>query len=423
MLFRSILDKYGCTSQKIRAGYIRIVTPVANFSMSDSASTCPPLIVQFTNTSSNQSTYNWDFGDGTFSSAASPSHFYNVAGTYFAKLTITGPGGCTSTQSKKIFIRGPKGSFRYQDFQGCKPLTVNFKASTQDRTSFIWDFNDGTTIVTNDSLISHTYTVPGIYVPKMIIKDIAGCTVPITGVDTIVVSGVTAAFTADTLLLCSKGEVQFTNNTLSNDLITAYLWNFGDGSSSTQAAPSHFYAGEGVFTPTLKVETAMGCKDSTRAVLPVKVVKTPSIALTQSPNGCVPVNFNIAGTLLNNDTSAINWQWQFSDGRTATSKLITQMPFASAGVYDTRLVATNSSGCKDTVRTQVQAFALPIVNAGADKTICQGRGQAITATGAASYTWSPATGLSCATCPSPIAIPAVATAYQVTGKRDRKSVV
>ena len=412
----NIQDQYGCTSQKIRATYIRVVTTVASFSMSDSTGTCPPLIVQFTNTSTNQSTYNWDFGDGTFSSTASPSHFYNVAGTYFAKLTITGPGGCTSTQTKKIFIRGPKGSFSYQNIQGCKPLTVNFKASTQDRTSFIWDFNDGTTIVTNDSMVSHTYTVPGIYVPKMILKDAAGCTVPITGRDTIVVSGVTAAFAADTQLICSKGNVQFTNNTLSNDMITAYLWNFGDGTSSTQASPSHYYAGEGVFAPSLKVITAMGCKDSTRAGLPIKVVKTPSIGLTQSPNGCVPINFNLGGTLLNNDTSAIAWKWDFSDGRTVSGRAVNQILFATDGTFDSKLVATNSSGCKDTASTQLQAFPLPKVNAGADKTICQGRGQAITATGAASYTWSPATGLTCATCPSPIATPAVATTYQVTGK-------
>lgn len=412
----SITDAYGCISQKLRPAYIRVVTPRANFTMSDSASTCPPLIVQFTNTSSNQSTYNWDFGDGTFSTAASPSHFYNVAGTYFAKLSITGAGGCTSMLSKKIVIRGPKGSFSYQNLQGCKPLTVRFRATTQDRTSFVWDFNDGTTVVTNDSIISHTYTAPGIYVPKMILKDAAGCTVPITGSDTVVVSGVTAAFSADTLLRCSQGNVQFTNSTVSNDLITGYLWNFGDGTTSTDTSPSHFYAGEGYFTASLSVITAMGCKDSLRATLPVRVVKTPSIGITQSANGCVPVNFNLAGNLLNNDTSAIVWSWDFSDGRTANGKALNPMLFATAGTFNSRLVATNRSGCRDTANTQLEAFALPVVDAGQDKTICQGRGQALTAMGAASYTWSPATGLSCTTCPSPTATPATATLYRVTGK-------
>ena len=152
----SITDIYGCTDQVTKLQLIKILTPVAQFTVSDSAGTCPPLIVQFTNTSVNQSSYNWDFGDGSFSTAISPSHFYNVAGEFIARLIITGEGGCTSIQTKKIKIRGPKGSFTYNNFKGCKPLTVNFKATTQDRTSFIWDFNDGTTIATSFG-ISMTY--------------------------------------------------------------------------------------------------------------------------------------------------------------------------------------------------------------------------------------------------------------------------
>jgi gliding motility-associated-like protein len=411
----TITDSYGCTAAITKDQYITIVSPVADFSVSDSVSTCPPLIVQFTNTSSNQSTYNWDFGDGTFSSAISPSHFYNVAGIYFAKLSITGPGGCTSVKTKKIEVRGPKGSFTYQNFTGCKPLTVNFTATSQDRISFIWDFNDGTTIATNDSVIAHTYTIPGIYLPKMILKDAAGCTVPITGLDTIIVSGVNAAFTADTLLHCSNGSVQFTNATVSNDLIVSFLWDFGDGTTSTQTSPVHFYAGEGIFTPKLKAITAMGCRDSVAALIPVKIVKTPSIAVTQSSNGCVPLIMNFSGNLLNADTAAINWQWTFNDGRNTSGKIIDSILFANAGNYTATLLATNSSGCKDTTQTFIEAYALPFVNAGRDVVICQGTGQTISASGAFSYSWSPATALSCTNCASPVATPALVTQYIVTG--------
>jgi len=411
----NITDMYGCTDQIIRNQYIKILTPVASFTVSDSASTCPPLIVQFTNTSTNQSTYNWDFGDDNFSSAISPTHFYNTAGTFIAKLTITGPGGCTSVKTKTIKIRGPKGSFTYNNFTGCKPLTVNFRATTQDRTTFIWDFNDGTTIITNDSIVSHTYTVAGIYLPKMIIKDAAGCTVPIRGLDTIIVSGVKAAFSADKLLLCSSGSVSFTNATLSNDFITGYLWDFGDGTTSTLVSPTHFYAGEGIFTTKLSVITSMGCIDTLSALTPVTVVKTPSIGVTQSANGCIPVTINLAGTLLNADTSAINWQWTISDGRTASGKILNPLLFANAGNYNATLIATNSNGCKDTVNALIEAYPLPVVNAGADIMICKGIGQTLNASGAASYAWSPATGLSCTNCASPVANPLIKTKYIVTG--------
>ncbi|MBC7935118.1 MAG: PKD domain-containing protein [Rhizobacter sp.] len=411
-----ITDKYGCSSELIKNNYIRIVLPVADFMVSDSTGSCPPLIVQFSNISVNQATYRWDFGDGTFSNAASPSHFYNESGVFVAKLTITSAGGCTSVKTKTITVKGPKGSFTYTNRTGCAPLTVNFIGSTQNRSSFVWDFNDGNTITTNDSIISHTYTIPGIYLPKMILKDAAGCTVPITGKDTIFVKGITAAFTADKFLLCDNGNVQFINNSVSNDAIVSYHWNFGDGQTSSAVAPMHNYTATGIYVVKLKVTTASGCRDSVSSAQPIKIVKAPSISITQSANGCIPLLAQFTGNLLNADTAFINWQWSFSDGRIINNKTIDSLSFVNGGTYNITLSATNSSGCKDTAMSSIQAFALPGVNAGTDKSICLGSGKALNATGAASYTWSPATGLSCTNCPSPLANPAIATQYIVTGK-------
>ena len=75
-----------------------------------------------------------------------------------AKLTVTGPGGCSDTAVIPIVVRGPYGTFTYADLTGCSPLQVNFVATTRDRTSFIWDFNDGNTLTTTDSIVSHTYS-------------------------------------------------------------------------------------------------------------------------------------------------------------------------------------------------------------------------------------------------------------------------
>jgi gliding motility-associated-like protein len=410
-----ITDKYGCSNEIIKNNYVRIVLPVADFTVSDSTGSCPPLIVQFTNTSINQATYRWDFGDGTFSNAVSPSHFYNESGVFIAKLTITSAGGCTSVKTKTIRVKGPKGSFTYNNRKGCAPLTVSFKGTTQNAASFVWDFNDGTTITTNDSIITHTYTIPGIYLPKMILKDAAGCTVPVVGKDTIFVIGVDAAFTPSAAVLCDKGTIQFTNNSVSNDAITAYLWNFGDGQTSTAASPSHTYNSTGNYIVKLKVTTASGCTDSTRSAQPIRIVRSPVISATQSPNNCIPLQAKFSGNLLNPDTSAVAWKWAFSDGRIINNKVIDTMSFPIAGTYQYSLVATNSSGCKDTATGSIQAFPLPNTNAGEDRMICKGTPGQLTATGAATYTWSPATGLSCITCPAPTANPAAAAQYIVTG--------
>ena len=48
---------------------------------------------------------------------------------------------------------------------------INFTATTQDNLSFVWDFNDGNVLNTTDSTISYTYTIPGNYLPKLILID------------------------------------------------------------------------------------------------------------------------------------------------------------------------------------------------------------------------------------------------------------
>src|SRR5215213_3327017 len=170
--------------------------------MSDSFGTCPPLIVNFTNQSTDYTSALWDFGDGTFSNLKDPSHFYNTPGTFYPKLIVIGPGGCTDTFSRKIIVKGPNGSFTYQPLTGCTPLTVNFTATTQNTSSFVWDFSDGTTLSTTDSIVSHTYTAPGDFIPKMILVDASGCSFPIIGKDTVRAFSVSSGFEMNTNKLC-----------------------------------------------------------------------------------------------------------------------------------------------------------------------------------------------------------------------------
>ena len=67
--------------------------PTANFSIVNNGSTAGTAI-RFTNLSMGATSYGWDFGDGTTSTAANPSHVYASAGTYTVKLVATG-GGCS----------------------------------------------------------------------------------------------------------------------------------------------------------------------------------------------------------------------------------------------------------------------------------------------------------------------------------------
>lgn len=410
-----ITDQYGCTDSISKLKYINISLPVANFKMSDSVAACPPLNVQFNNISSNSITTNWDFGDSSFSNIDSPSHFYTYPGIYKVNLIVTSLGGCSDTLQKTITIKGPNGRFNYTPIIGCNPLYINFTAITTGTDSMIWDFNDGNILDSKDSLIKHLYTDAGIFLPKLILVNNAGCHVPIEGLNTILVNGVSPDFTFSTKALCDTEAIYFYDYSVSNDLITGYKWDFDDGSFGTGKNTVHSYLVNGNYYPQITVTTQHGCVDSMKTLIAVKVIATPQIKIVSSPDGCTPLDVYLNGQVTVADTSALTWKWTFANGQNYLLQTPPVQKYSTAGLYPISLVATNSNGCKDSVNSTIEAFITPTVNAGLDSFICKDKGIFLQATGAFSYSWSPSYGLSCSNCASPLAQPDSVTTYSVTG--------
>ena len=410
-----VFDQLGCSDTITRSNYINITVPVANFSVSDTMSTCPPLITSFSNNSSNFTSLVWDFGDATTALGNAPSHFYSISGNYNASLTVTGPGGCTSTKQQLIVVHGPRGTISYNPNSGCSPTVVNFTAHASGTNAYIWDFSDGITRTTTDSTQTHTYSIAGSYLPKAILKDTAGCIVPVLGTDTIRIYDATSGFNFNAPAFCDQGTVQFNNTSSANDIINSYTWNFGDGSTSSTQNPSHHYSAAGTFYPQLITGTIHGCLDTLVSTSPVKVVASPQALITQSADGCASLSVTFGASLSVPDTSTILWSWDFGNGNTSQSNNPAVQVYPLAGNYPVKLIATNSTGCKDTATSRVQAYSLPVINAGIDTIVCKGRGITLSASGANTYNWSPSIGLSCTDCASPIANPLMPTQYYVTG--------
>jgi gliding motility-associated-like protein len=294
-------------------------------------------------------------------------------------------------------------------------LTSSFSAHTKKNTSFVWDFNDGSTAATKDSNVVHTYTTPGKYLPKMILQDVNGCKVAITGKDSIGVYGITASFDKNSNLVCDSGTVSFANTSWTNDAIAKYYWNFGDGTSSTVAQPQHFYNRPGSYKTSLKVVTQRGCTDSILNPQPVIVNRGPKIGISGTEGACVPATIQFSGTVAKPDSSTITWNWDFANGNASAQQFPSAQTYPSSGNFTVTAIGSSSNGCSDTARKTIEIYPLPSMSIGGDTIVCYGSSQTLSVSGAQTYLWNPAKDLSCNNCSSPIAKPDSAITYHVKG--------
>lgn len=411
----SVTDQYGCKDSLIKKDYIDISMPKARFIVSDSIGNCPPLIVNFTNQSTNFVSCKWEFGDGNRSNLTNPVHYYNTAGVFYAKLIVTGQGGCTDVAVQKIVVKGPSGTLSYTPLSGCNPLTANFKANTQNTTSFVWDFSDGNTLFGNSTTVTHEYVTAGDFVPKIILTDAAGCTVPIVGDDTIRVYQVSADFETSVHRLCKEGYVQFNNKTVSNDLIASYSWDFGDGSTGTTANPLHFYKQAGVYTVKLSAFTQNGCSHTITLNDTITILPAPSVTIDGNDEVCAGTNIGFKATVNASYEPVAIWQWDLGIGKSVNTQNVPLQNYTIAGSYPITVIATAANGCKDTAVKNLAVHPLPAINAGQDEWVCYGSKTQLHASGADKYEWNISGSLSCIDCQNPAATPSVSTTYVVTG--------
>jgi PKD repeat protein len=153
--------------------------PTASFT-SDRTAGNVPLPVQFSDRSSGEVTaWQWNFGDGSFSSEANPLHTYTGGGVFTVTLTVSGPGGSntiTKLDHVTANVPGPLDvDFVANVTTGVAPLTVRFRAvnvSGQALTG-TFDFGDGTTgtVGLGNGRITHVYAAPGVYTVTLVASD------------------------------------------------------------------------------------------------------------------------------------------------------------------------------------------------------------------------------------------------------------
>ena len=175
-----------------------------------------------------------------------------------------------------------------------------------------------------------------------------------------------------------------------------YHWNFGTGAAgdtSNVKTPEFSYTKPGRYIVRLTVFSEKGChKEVTDTVNAFEglggIINGPAEV-------CPGTDVQFKGSTQLPGQPA--WKWVFHDGTVATMQNAPAMRYNTPGDYPVMLVV-NNQGCEDTVRKLLTVNAAPgTILSQREQTLCKGSSLALTASGAATYQWSPATGLSTTT--------------------------
>ncbi|OQP63157.1 hypothetical protein A3860_25020 [Niastella vici] len=287
---------------------------------------------------------NWDFGDGSKSTEASPLKSYAAAGTYTVKL-VNNFAACPDSMSQPITVQPkPVASFTSSSTYSCSvPATIQFTNTTAGSTGWHWDFGDGST--STNANPKHVYTTFGIYTVKLIVTGSNGCADSIVKQDFIQIKRPRVQLNNLPVKGCLPFTVPFTANIDVQDNIVAYNWDFGDGTGSTHMAPVKTYTTEGSYTVKLVITTAGGCTDSIVMPNAVQTAPHPKADFTANQRD---VCRSQAIQFTNQSVPAGDqWLWNFGDGG-YSSQMSPSYQFNDSGYHSVTLIVTNK-GCADTI--------------------------------------------------------------------------
>jgi PKD repeat protein len=369
----TITNENGCTNVKTRQ--VQVTTaPIAMFT--PNLLSCSGTAVLFTDLSSTPNgiinSWNWNFDDGDVVTIHGPSngnatHTYAVAGIYHVTLTVHTTTGCEASYTAAITINpSPVSAFSFASSCSTLPTSFTDQSEGSDGYSIIgwnWNFGDPASGTSNISVLQnpqHLFNNTGIYNVTLTTENALGCTNTITQILNIT-SGPAVDFTSSTT--CSNSPAIFSVDANISNIaeIASYVWDFGDGTSTSNAAePTHVYTQSGYYFVTLSITNTAGCTNSTSHS--VQIQASPTAQFTYSGNCASNLvkftdkSYNTSGE------KTVAWAWDFGVSATTSDISAERNPsytYSAAGIYNVTLTVTSASGCSASRVIPVTILAAP----------------------------------------------------------------
>jgi gliding motility-associated-like protein len=322
--------------------WVRDDSLVANF-LPNLQVNCDSNKVSLNTSAYNTTSYNWNMGDGTVYSSDSLVHYYQNPGTYSITLIITDTTKCNlaDTFSTQVFIpESVDATFTISSAGGCVPLPVSFAVADNGSSVFLWNFGDGGGAII--PVITHTYQNAGVFTVSLIVTDSSSCNVSdtATSIITVIDSAADASINfLRTFFGCDSVMVTVWSNYVGED---AELWDFGDGTTSTNDSASHIYSVAGTYTITHTItDLQQICKPVDTAQIVISLLPLNISVSIPDTGGCLPFIANFTG---NSALVTTDFYWFFGDGDSTDGDFVSHT-YTNTGTFNVTILATDTNAC------------------------------------------------------------------------------
>ncbi|MEX2016182.1 MAG: PKD domain-containing protein, partial [Candidatus Hydrogenedentales bacterium] len=299
----------------------------------------------------------WEFRPGETSTVENPNGLlYPTPGSFTVTLRVTATNGSEVVVAEAVrenFIIAAQRTAPTALFEAStiNPI-VNNPVFFEDRsfpgtapiTSWSWDFGDGG--ASREQHPTHTYTLGGSFTVSLRVTSDHGSDILVReNFISVVVRPPVADFSVNNRTPIVGEVIQFRDESEPGSApITSWLWNFGDGGTSTQQNPVKVYTEPGVFSVRLTVTTAHGQDTETKAAF-ITVGTLPPVADftadTRRPLVGDPVTF--MDTSDGRTAPVTEWFWDFGDGTTSMLEQPVHI-YNTTGTFDVSLRVTTEHG-------------------------------------------------------------------------------
>ena len=339
----------GCSDTSIQTNVVKLGPPQIDSIQNLPIKGCIPQAVTpipFITTAEPIVKYSWDFGDGTASTEENPQHIYTKVGSYTVSLIVFTSSGCSDTfvtaNAAKIGI-APKAAFSANPLNTCALISVNFRDSTQgDVTNWLWKFGDGGE--SNLKNTTHHYLDTGWFSVTLISSNLE-CKDSVT-IDKYVYIKAPVALYQSSFNCALPYDRTFTDQSIA---AKTWLWDFGDGTNSSEPSPVHTFAKTGTYIVKLKV-TNDECFDTLQVKMQV-VDEHPAFTYDYSSKpACRNDLITFTATNINPDNiSSYNWIYGDSTSSLFKGVVSSTHKYTKTGTFIPQLITKDILGCQDTV--------------------------------------------------------------------------